>query len=196
MRKVKEKKVEETIEERAERYQKEMEAEELNNTIPVEAIVVEEIPHNGHKKEAPVEHIKPAAPVSDITDDTTKKKINDGKELAKALEKQQMIDREKEIPGIGSIVAADDEKLKELTNITSDTAFTYSVMDMQDAIFNSANDIDAPPISLRQILKNGHMRYSKSINGDGIVQILKAMEYKTTAQAQSNGLNLFGDRNK
>jgi hypothetical protein len=39
------------------------------------------------------------------------------------------------------------------------------------------------------------MRYSKSINGDGIVQVLKAMEYKTTAQAQSNGLDLFGKRN-
>lgn len=190
MRKTKEKKPELTIEERAEQYQKELEAEELNNAVPVEAVIVEDHNGNGYKKDT---ESKPVIQ-HDITDNTAKNKVNDNKELAKALETQQRIDREKEIPGIGSLVGADNEKLKELTVITEDTAFTYSVMDMQDAIFENALDTDAPPVSLRQILKNGHMRYSKSIKGDGIVQLLKAMEYKVQATSNQNNLNLFGDR--
>lgn len=192
MRKPKEKKQTLTIEERAELYQKELEAQEPGNDIPPAV----EVEHNGNGHKKDIENTVPVVQVQhDITEDVNKKKVNDAKELSKALEMQQKIDREKDIPGIGSLVGADDEKLPELTNISDDTAFTYSVMDMQDAIFNSANDIDAPPVSLRQILKNKHMRYSKSIKGDGIVQLLKAMEFKTVAQSQSNGLDLFGKRN-
>ena len=208
MMKKKEVKEPESIEERAKRYQDEIDAEQaiLNGDEPhvQDAVIVE--PHNnngngnngnGHKK---VDPIKDTVPVQINT--TTAEQLAaeqrkiDSENAMKALERQQKLDREKDIPGIGTIVGPDDEKLKELTNLTGDQAFINSVIDMQDAIFANARNHDRKlHISLRQNLKNSNMRYSKSINGEGLVQVLKAMEYKTQQAQANNGLDLFKSRN-
>lgn len=206
MRKKKEVKEPESIEERAKRYQDEIDAEQaiLNGDEPPvqDAVIVE--PHNnngnngnGHKK---IDPIKDTIPIQINTPTpeqlaAEQRKI-DSENAMKALERQQKLDREKDIPGIGTIVGPDDEKLKELTNLTGDQAFINSVIDMQDAIFANARNHDRKlHISLRQNLKNSNMRYSKSINGEGLVQVLKAMEYKTQQAQANNGLDLFKSRN-
>lgn len=221
----KDKKPKETFEDRLKRYETEMTAmqDQLNNAgngecavedKPIEAEFkpVEEPVKpakkqknnngNGHKSIDPVADTVPLpvdnAPVPATASAVDEQKRKDNEALQMAVKEQLKYDKEKDIAGINVIIGPDDEKLKELTNITDDQSFIYSVMDMQCAIFENANNArndDNKQILLMQVLKNNNMRYRKSINGEGIVQALKAMEYKTTAQAQGNGLNLFSPRN-
>lgn len=211
----KEKKPKETFEERLKRYETEMTAmqDRLNDDTddkPIEAefTTVEEPVKaakkqknnngngNGHKNIDPVADTIPVAaavPPANTAVDEQKRKDNEA--LQVAIKEQLKVDKEKDIAGINVIIGPDDDKLKELSNITDDQSFIYSVMDMQSAIFENARNDSDNQVLLMQVLKNNNMRYRKSINGEGIVQALKAMEYKTSAQAQGNGLNLFGPRN-
>jgi len=96
---------------------------------------------------------------------------------------------EKNIPGYGVVVKADDEVLDEMTRMNEREVAAYSIGDMQQEMANLEREE-----SLWRILTRKAKKYKKSLNGDGIQEVV--LMYRITKEnevrAGMEGANLGG----